>query len=318
MSDNLKVLLIGTGNMAFEYYKILDAMGIKTVVVGRSEERAIEFKEKTGCADVYYGGIQNIPISNINDITHAIVAVTVSQLKTVTLDLIKKGIHKILVEKPGALNKKDLIEMQDEAVKTSTTVYIAYNRRFYSSVYKAEEIIKADGGVKSFNFEFTEWGHVIEKTNHDIETKSNWLLANSSHVIDLAFYLGGEPVEMYSFVQGELDWHKNGSNYVGAGKTESGALFNYCANWDAPGRWSVEILTSEHRLYLKPMEKLFIQERGSVQVNLVELDDMIDVDFKPGLYKETQAFLDDNNTRLVELDEQILKMNIYEKIAGID
>ena len=38
---------------------------------------------------------------------------------------------------------------------------VGFNRRFYSSVLKAKDIIHEDGGVKSFFFEFTEWSHVI-------------------------------------------------------------------------------------------------------------------------------------------------------------
>ena len=35
---------------------------------------------------------------------------------------------------------------------------------------------------------------------------------------------------------------------AGAGVTENGALFSYHANWEAPGRWSVEIMTKKRRL----------------------------------------------------------------------
>ena len=70
------------------------------------------------------------------------------------------------------------------------------------------------------------------------------------------------------------------------------ALFSYHANWEAPGRWSVEILTPKHRLYFKPMETLQIQEIGSVAVNPVQIDDTLDKEFKPGLYLQVKSFLD--------------------------
>ena len=69
----------------------------------------------------------------------------------------------ILVEKPAGLNKQKIMEVSELAKEKDAQVYVAYNRRYYASVLKAQEIIAEDGGVTSFNFEFTEWAHVIEK-----------------------------------------------------------------------------------------------------------------------------------------------------------
>ena len=67
----------------------------------------------------------------------------------------------------------ELDEVVAVAHDTHSEVYYAYNRRFYASVLKAEEIIKEDGGMTSMNFEFTEWGHVIANTDHPAEVKKN-------------------------------------------------------------------------------------------------------------------------------------------------
>ena len=42
-----------------------------------------------------------------------------------------------------------------------------------------KEIIAEDNGVTSFNFEFTEWSHEIEKLEKAPGVKENWFLANS-------------------------------------------------------------------------------------------------------------------------------------------
>ena len=47
-------------------------------------------------------------------------------------------------------------------------------------------------------------------------------------------------------VSGGEDWHERSYNFSGAGVSDSGALFAYHGNWGAPGRWSVEVLTSAH------------------------------------------------------------------------
>ena len=122
---------------------------------------------------------------------------------------------------------------------------------------------------------------------------------------------------MSSYTSGELSWHKP-SCFVGAGVTNKGILFNYQANWDAPGRWAVEFQTPLHRIYLKPMEQLQLQDKGSVKVYPAEIDDQLDKDFKPGFYLETKAFLDDDYSRLCSLEQQEEHLNsIYLKILGL-
>ncbi|HUQ72051.1 MAG TPA: hypothetical protein VM165_21155, partial [Planctomycetaceae bacterium] len=45
------------------------------------------------------------------------------------------------------------------------------------------------------------------------------------------------------------------------------------------------------RLHLRPMEALGVQEIGSVEVKPFALDDRLDREFKPGIYRQTEAFL---------------------------
>ncbi len=317
MSNNLKTLLVGAGYMGKEYGKILNDLKIPYYVVCRSDASAHAFNEELGVMPIS-GGIKNA-IKHIDDMPkRAIVAVNVEFLSSTVIELLNYGIKEILVEKPGGLNKSELLNVYEISKSLDAKVYIAYNRRFYSSTEKALDIISADGGVSSFNFEFTEWSFQIEKTSHPPKVKEEWLLANSTHVIDLAFFLGGFPKEMCSFTSGRLDWHSRASKYAGAGVTNQGIVFSYQANWNAPGRWAVEILTKKHRLYFRPMEELSIQNRGSVNVEKIELDNQLDIDFKPGLYKQVEAFLfKEKDERLVTIEEQINHMDFYEKIDGI-
>ena len=194
-------------------------------------------------------------------------------------------------------------------------VFLAYNRRFYASLLKAEEIIQEDGGVTSFNFEFTEWLHVFEAIYGKDLVLNEIFWGNSCHVIDTAFYLGGEPTEMSCYTK-TLDGDIFPKIFTGAGISDKGALFSYQANWNAPGRWVVEILTKNHRLYFKPIETLQVQELRSVKVLPVEIDDHLDKEFKPGFYLETKAFLDGNDTRLCTLESHVNRIDsVFRKIA---
>ena len=120
----------------------------------------------------------------------------------------------------------------------------------------------------------------------------------------------------YKGGENRIDWHPSGCIYSGAGISETGALFSYQANWQAPGRWIIEILTRFHRLYFKPMETLQIQNIGSVKVEPVQLDDSIDKEYKPGFYRQVEFFLSDDFHRLCTLEEQCAHMNnLYLKIC---
>lgn len=313
-----KVLLIGTGAMAVDYAKVLNGLKVDFVTVGRGEEKCISFKEATGTQPVS-GGIEAYLENHDCNFSYAIVSTEASALSHITCFLMEKGIKNILTEKPGGLSKQEIQRICDKEQETNSNVYIAYNRRFYQSVYKAKEIIDADGGVKSFNFEFTEWPHTVLSAGLPKETLTSWFLCNSTHVVDLAFHLGGFPNEFTAFSHGSSDWTSEKVVFAGAGISESGALFNYSANWKSPGRWSLEFLTDNHRLIFRPVEKLQIQELRSVKIDPVEIDYAVDTDYKPGLFDEVSSFLNIDISKkgfLKTMKQQLNMMDIYEKIAG--
>lgn len=311
----MNIWIIGAGTIAQEYGKVLNKLGYEYTVIGRGENSAQKYKENVG-TDVITGGLEQFLSKKTAVADKAIVATNLDSLSSNTIQLINYGVKDIFCEKPGFLYPQECEGVVAAAEKNNAHVYLAYNRRFFSSVLKAQEIIAEDGGIKSFNFEFTEWGHVIETLNKPQGYLENWMYANSSHVIDLAFFLGGTPTQMNCYTSGELSWHKP-AVFAGSGITNKGALFNYSANWTAPGRWGVEILTPKHRLYLRPMEQLQIQNKGSIAINPVEIDDHLDKEFKPGFYLETKAFLEDTVENLCSIEEQLTYIvNIFNKIKG--
>ncbi|RBM33699.1 Gfo/Idh/MocA family protein [Vibrio tarriae] len=309
------IWLIGSGLMSIDYAKVLDAQGCDYQVIGRGNESAKSFTEKTGKAVICGGLAQHI--DNTEAVAEAaIVSVGVAQLYETTKQLIEAGVKKILVEKPGATTLAEIEELRQTSEQYGVSVYIAYNRRFYSSVKAVKEMIKNDGGVTSFNFEFTEWSHIIESLNKPEEVLNKWFLANSTHVVDLAFFLGGKPNKISCYISGKLKWHESGSIFAGAGETTTGALFSYGSNWESAGRWRVEILTRENKYIFQPMESLKIQKRGDLAINNFDVDNQFDMDFKPGLYYQVEAFLNGDQDTLCSLKEQAALFAIYNKMAG--
>jgi predicted dehydrogenase len=315
-SDAAGLVLVGCGPMAVDYAKVLREFGITPVVVGRGAESAAKFREQTGL-DVVTGGIDAWARGRRDAAgMRAIVAPGEKWVGTAARALMAAGVRRLLLEKPGGFDAADIRAVHEEARRSGAEAFVGYNRRFYAAVAAARSIIEADGGVTSFNFEFTEWSHVIAPLAKEEGVKEQWFLSNSTHVIDLAFHLGGAPAEWSAYAAGGLPWHPQASAFAGAGRSTSGALFSYQANWEAPGRWGLEVLTRASRLIFRPMEKLQVQKIGSVAVNPVEIDDSLDQKFKPGLYRQVEAFLDARAPGLPTLQEQIAMLPVYLRMRG--
>ncbi len=310
------ILIVGTGGMSLEYAKVLDALGKQYIAVGRGQNNVDKFSKQAG-VDAVSGGLEKfLEVKARNDFSYAIVSTGVEQLSHTTQLLIESGFKNILVEKPAGLTSDEVEAVAILAKSKKANVYVAYNRRFYASVLAAKSMIDDDGGVESFNFELTEWGHVIEGNLKPNEVKEHWFLANTTHVADMAYFLGGFPEKLSCYSLGGLDWHSRSHSYSGAGISESGALFSYNGNWQAPGRWSVEILSRKRRYIFRPMEKLQIQEVGSVTQSFIDIDDEIDKEFKPGLYRQVEAFLEQDVSSLCHIFEHAEHMKIYTEMAG--
>ena len=302
--------------MAIEYAKVLDAQSKEYSVIGNTEKGAVDF-EKTINKKVILGGLEKWIEDNSKEnyeFYKVIVVVNENLLGSITKLLINTGFKDILVEKPGGLNLLEIRDVNSLAIAEKADIYIGYNRRFFASTLKVLELIKLDGGVTSFNFEFTEWGHIIKDLVKNEGVLEEWFLQNSSHVIDLAFFIGGEPIEMKSFVGGGSAWHPKGTVFSGAGITAEKALFTYNANWESAGRWWVEFLIKENRYIMKPMEKIFIQKRGSIQVDEFGINDEFDRLFKPGLYKQVEAFLEFED-KLMKIEEQVKMIPFYSQMC---
>jgi predicted dehydrogenase len=310
-----EVLLVGAGPMAVAYAKVLQAQGVVPVTVGRGSASAAAFREATGLAasevgiEAWIAGGHRVP-------ARAVVAVGERWLGAVTRRLVEAGARSLLVEKPGGLDPADIRAVAAAAGARGASVSVGYNRRFYASVEAARRLIAEDGGVTSFHFEFTEWGHVIAPLEKEEGVKEQWFLANSTHVIDLAFHLGGAPAELSGYTAGGVDWHPSATVFAGAGRTGAGALFSYQANWQAPGRWGVEVLTRRRRLIFRPLEKLQVQSLGSVAIEPFALDDALDQQYKPGLYRQVAAFLAGDGAILPGIAEQVAMLAWYERIRG--
>lgn len=312
-----KILLIGSGPMAVAYAKVLQAMNVPFINVGRGVASSENFEKQTGVKSISGGVEAYLSNHDVEPDTLAILATNTEGLMQNMLMLLHAGVERVLVEKPAAISIEELLANEEKLNSYRQKIYIAYNRRFYASVMQAEKMIEEDGGLESMLFEFTEWAHTIEPLVKAPGIKENWFFANSTHVIDLAFFLAGKPAQMTSYSKaGTLTWH-NKTNFCGAGVTNAGVLFSYLSNWESAGRWAVELLTKKRRIYLKPMELIAVQLKGSVQITDYPFNNTLDIEFKPGIYKQVEAFLNNDTSRLLDMAGHLQNTkDVYRKIIS--
>lgn len=310
----MNLWLVGAGNHAAAYAKVLKSLGTSFEVIGRGRKSAKNFSNKTKI-QVHMGGLKK-NLEKRKPPHTAIVAVSFNQLSDAATRLINAGTKKILLEKPGALNLKEIKDLNLLAREKGAKVWIGYNRRFYSSTLTLKKRIQKDRGALSCLFELTEWSRAIANWKVSGLVKEKLFVANSSHVADLAFYLCGKPKEWRGWSKGSMPWHKRGARFSGAGITTKGILFSYHADWQAPGRWGIEVLTKKKRYYLRPLESLAEQALTSQKICKVNFNDSYDKEFKPGLYLQTKAFLEGKQRGLCTLANQTNMMRVYSQMAG--
>lgn len=284
------ILLVGAGLMCQAYAKVLKALEVEFQVLGRGETSAAAFQEATGIP-ASTGPLEDQLSAMAHVPDTAIVGVNAMFLADVAQTLMNHGVKRLLLEKPGALDLAEMATLTDAVRKAGAEVYVGYNRRFMASTLKAQELIAADGGVQSVKFDFSEPSRRIAQLDKPQRELDTWFYGNSSHVVDLAFHLFGDPVSLDASVNSALDWHPTAAQFAGSAQNGSGGLMAWHANWDGPGRWGLEVMTREHRIILQPLEKVVLQTHASFAEVPCEIDDAEDLEFKPGLKKQVERFL---------------------------
>lgn len=308
------ILLVGAGKMALDYAKVLSHLGLTQIVLGRGAASAATFEAATGIRP-HTGALadQIAALPALPDT--AIVTVNAMYLAEVTATLARAGVRRMLVEKPAALDLAEMEALLAVVQATGAEVVLGYNRRFMASTLRADEIIRADGGVLSVKFDFSEPSRRIAQIAKPQRELDTWFYGNSSHVVDLAFHFFGAPVDLAGTVAGAVSWHPAAGVFTGHARNAQGALMSWHANWLSPGRWGVEVMTPENRLIFQPLEKLRVQSHKSFEEVPEALDDTLDATFKPGLMRQVRAFLyGEMAERLQTLPAHAAAMRWYDAI----
>lgn len=302
--------------MAREYLKVLKALQCDVLVAGRDAGRARGLAEEFGYASSG-GGTQVLKDVQAAEFDWAINAVSIESLFEISMACMEHGLHRILVEKPGAFNRRQLEEILSKA-GSGDGIRIAFNRRFYNSVLKLEERAAADGGIVGCFFDFTDREKDVIHNPRNGKVVARWGWCNAIHVIDTAFHLIGPPLDLTASREGSWPAHPSGTVFAGSGRTGQ-CLYSYFATWSGGGRWNVEVSTSAGRYRLSPLEELAFCRKNQFAWESVPLGDNDDDTFKPGMFKMVrQTIIEEDFSRTPGVAEQVELCRVADRIFGYD
>ena len=306
-------LIVGTGLIAEEYMKCLIEFNIKYEILGNTTTKSDIISEKYNCV-CYSGGVEKFNFDKEYD--NVIIATPAHLLYNhLKLCILKcKGLKNVFIEKPGCLYTYELKDVI--SIKQDIQVFIALNRRFYSSVLKGKEIILNDP-IKKLNLIFNEYNLMVCQKMFSNEIMQTWFSHMTKHIVDLAFFLTGIPDKLNVLNidgYGQLGYYKKACIVNGNGITKNNIEFEYSSNWTKNGKWKMELqLESGRILSYQPLEDLKIINIDGTE-ELIKRNE-IDIIYKPGYYKQINSFIT-NKENLLTIENHYSNQQIFHKMVG--
>lgn len=312
----IKVALVGAGYMATEHAKAFSGLpGVSLAgVYSRTRLRAEQL------ATAYPGMVVCDSVEELYERTRAdLVVVTVREM---SMNAVARECFAfpwaVLLEKPAGYDLGDASAILDAAMQMKSRVYVALNRRAYSSTRQAIARLADNSGQRFIKvIDQQDQGVARDVVKEPPEVVRNYMYANSIHLIDYLHVFGRGYV---TGVVPVIPWIPEKPGMVVA-KIEfsSGDVGLYEGVWDGPGPWAVSVVSPQERLEMRPLEQVTVQLRGERKVTPLEIDPD-DTAFKPGLrYQALQAVAAVRGApnHLPTLGDSWQSMNLVARIFGL-
>ena len=221
-------------------------------------------------------------VTELHDITKAdLVVVTVPEL---AMNAVSRACFEypwtILLEKPAGYNFADAVDIEAAARSRNCRVFVAFNRRYYSSTQTVLSDLKKLTGQRFIRVQDQQDQMSALQAGQPKTVVDNWMYANSIHVIDYFLMLGRGKI---CAVESIIPWNPDEPRYVLAKVSfDSGDVGLYEGIWSGPGPWAVSVNTLDKRWEMRPLEQATFQIAGQRKIKVVESHPW-DTKFKPGL-----------------------------------
>ena len=314
-SNVMKVAVIGAGFMAREHIRAFQAVEGVTVsgITSRTRSRAEALASEFGI------GVVCDSVDELYEKTTAgLVVMTVPELAA---NAVSKACFQypwtVLMEKPAGYNMPDAEEIAANAKAAGSKVFVALNRRFYSSTQTVLKEIKSVNSPRFIVLQDQEDPQRALQAGQPKTVVDNWMYANSVHVIDYFTLFGRGEV---TSVEPVIRWDA-ANPWVVAAKVafDSGDCGIYQAIWNGPGPWSAAINTPEKRWEMRPLETGAYQNAGQRKLEPIEIHAW-DAEFKPGLRLMAETSVKaalGETTELPTLEESLKSMRLVKAIYGL-
>lgn len=275
MTQPCKIAIIGAGYTAREHIKAFadvagaSIVGIHSRTRSRAEALAAEYNIKRVCSSV----------GELYEQTRAdLVVVTVVEL---SMNTVSQACFEFpwtaLLEKPAGYNLADAVEIEVAAREKNRSVFVALNRRFYSSTRAALGGLTDEPRFIKVQDQEDQMA-ALAAGQPELVVK-NWMYANSIHMIDYLRMFGRGTIQQ---VETQFPWRNKEPHVMHATmKFSSGDTGVYEGVWNMPGPWAVTVATHSKRWELRPMEQAHFQNKGERKLHPVDIHEW-DKKFKPG------------------------------------
>jgi predicted dehydrogenase len=200
MQMNKRLLLIGTGSIAYKHAKNLLLMGYDIYIISKNKKNFYNFKKKIKKKIFFINNINKINFQNFEFIL--IANETHKRFKYLKLGL-KKNIN-IFCEKPFFCSKNELIQLQNNYRFFKKLLYFNYQLRFHPKILNIKKNIKKKN-VRLVNcvvgLDLKKWRkEKITKESYFInKTKGGGVILELVHEINTLRYLFGDFEKIITF-----------------------------------------------------------------------------------------------------------------------
>jgi predicted dehydrogenase len=313
MKSPMKIGFVGAGYMASEHARAFATIsGVEIVgFVGRSPERVQALAQLHKCPA--FSDVHSLYAATRADAV--VVAVPELACREICEQVFEYPWSSLL-EKPVGQNYADAEHLSGLARSKGRQAFVALNRRSFAATREAQRLLSDDPSPRLVLVHDTQDINVARGLGQPEEVVSNWMFANSIHLVDyLHQFCRGEVVEVKVGAPFDPAEPRAVSATVAFSSGDSGV---YVAAWNMPGPWFVTIANQSLRAELRPLEQLGTQKLGERSLTPFETHPD-DAAFKPGLMHQARAFVQSvsgKESKLATLDEATRSMRLVAQIYG--
>jgi len=283
--DVKRLVLVGYGRIAPKHLEVFRHLGCEIVAsCNRSEEGRQKAKTEGGISRTYSEIGQMIEREKPDGV---LCCTTFDQIYNAACTILPFGIPTLL-EKPPGTSVDELKSLMALALEGEAPVMVGLNRKHYSILHKA---IEDSGGLEAVTEVSVEWSEDPQhfaRRGFGPRQIANMIFGNSLHGLDLLTYIAG-PISQPHVLARDLGYPFRWQMLL-EGISLRGVLAVFYSTWDSPGRWKLTFCVSNRRYTFAPLEACVVNEKGNHDDRIIEPDSH-DRLFKPGFYKQAEAFL---------------------------